>query len=342
VPIDEEISGPVFSHLSRANKSYLENLIHVRKRVLDLDVVVVASEESGCMACGMPINFRKNIIQDTPERIIFKDPNGITWLSIPSEGREIWIDNPIKECEQMERFEFANLDLQQNYQDYEKKIRALKNSFFVFGDLTDPFELYVRLRGHNHALKDIYRNPNFAKKLLEKCHKNIMKIIKLLVELDVDGIYLYGDVAFKTGPMMSPRHYKEFILPFLKEEINYCRKKHIPTRFHSDGNITKIIPLLIEAGFNAVDPLEPTSEMKISTLKERFGDEICLIGNVDHRTILTGESIENIVHEVKNSIESAAPSGGYILHSGGSIGPDVPLQNLFTMIKTGRKYGKYR
>lgn len=342
IPIDEEISGPVFSKLCRANLDYTEQLIYVRKRKLDLDVVVAASEKSGCMASGMPVDFRNNLIQETPDRIIFEDPNGITWLCVPSEGREFWIDNPIKDLEDLDRFEFADLDLRENYRAYEKRVRRLKDFFFVFGDTPDPFELSVRLRGHRNLLADLYRDPRFAKKLFEKCHKNIMETIKLLVDLDVDGIYLYGDVAFRVGPMMSPRHYEKFIFPLLKKEVDYCMKSSIPTRFHSDGNLLPLIPLLIKVGFSAVDPLEPIGEMKIPTLKERFGDNICLIGNVDHRTTLTSKSTEEVVTEVRKSIASAAPGGGYILHSGGSIGRDVPIQNLLAMIRAGKKYGRYR
>ena len=341
VPIDEEISGPVFSRLCRANLPYTEQLIYVRKRKLDLDVVVTASEDSGCMASGMPVNFRNEVIQETPDRIVFKDTNGITWLCMPSEGREFWIDNPIKNSEDLDRFEFADLDLQENYRKYEKRVRRLKDFFFVFGDAPDPFELSVRLRGHGNLLADIYRDPRFAKELFEKCHKNVMETVKLLADLDVDGIYLYGDVAFRTGPMMSPTHYEKLILPLLEKEIAYCRKRSIPTRFHSDGNLLPLIPLLIKAGFSAVDPLEPIGEMKILTLKKRFGNKICLIGNVNHRTTLTCKSTEKVITEVRKSIASAAPGGGYILHSGGSIGPDVPIENLHAMIKAGRKHGRY-
>jgi len=80
--------------------------------------------------------------------------------------------------------------------------------------------------------------------------------------------------------------------------------------------------------------------MDLSFIKREFGDRLCLVGGVDIRLLINGSS-EDVVEAVKRCISEAAPGGGYILHSSGSIGPDVPLENLFTMVKVARKYGRY-
>jgi len=344
VPLDEELWGLTFENILKLKdkndeNSYIRQLIRVRKEALDLDIVGTSDPDSGVMACLMPYGFRDDIVQETGGRIIFRDPNGIVWIH-PSYGEETVLDHPIKTYDQLDSFEFATPDIVVRYNVYKERIEKLRDYFFIMGEVMTPFELAYRLRGHERLLKDFYLNPRFLRELFERCHRYIMDVVEILLEMQVDGIIFYGDIAYNKGPMISPKHHRELLLPLLRKEVSYCRNRGVLTRFHSDGNITPLIPQLIEAGFNAIDPLEQRAGMDLSFIKREFGDRLCLVGGVDIRLLINGSS-EDVVEAVKRCISEAAPGGGYILHSSGSIGPDVPLENLFTMVKVARKYGRY-
>ena len=81
--------------------------------------------------------------------------------------------------------------------------------------------------------------------------------------------------------------------------------------------------------------------MDIKKVKEKHGDKICLIGNVDCGHTLVSGSKEEVIKETRYCLKWAAPKGGYMLSSSNSIHDAVDIENFKTMIATGKKYGKY-
>jgi len=115
----------------------------------------------------------------------------------------------------------------------------------------------------------------------------------------------------------------------------------VPFVKHTDGNVWRILDLLVEAGIDALHPIEPAAGMRIDEVKRRYGDRIAVIGNVDCSIVLPLLSEHDVVEVVKETIAKAAPGGGFVLSSSNSIHPGVKPENFLAMVKAAREYGRY-
>jgi uroporphyrinogen decarboxylase len=99
--------------------------------------------------------------------------------------------------------------------------------------------------------------------------------------------------------------------------------------------------MMIGVGIDAIDPLEPIAGMDIGEVKERYGDRLCLMGNIDCGDLLSRGTPEQVASMVRTTIGRAAKGGGYVLASSNSIHPAVKPVNYSTMVMAGRQYGSY-
>jgi uroporphyrinogen decarboxylase len=169
-----------------------------------------------------------------------------------------------------------------------------------------------------------------------------MKYLTAQLELGVDGMIDGVDFAAGTGPMISPKHFRQFIQPYLKMYAEECHKYGVPFIKHEDGNIEIIEKdLLLDTGIDAYHAIEPVAGMDIGRLKRQYGDKITLMGNVDCSRILVEGSKQEIREATADVIRQAAPGGGFVLTSSNSIHDGVPLDRFLIMLEAGREFGQY-
>jgi uroporphyrinogen decarboxylase len=99
--------------------------------------------------------------------------------------------------------------------------------------------------------------------------------------------------------------------------------------------------MIVDAGVDGVNPIEPAAGMDIGEVKQKYGHRVCLIGNIDCSCLLPEGSVEEVEAAVKECIRKAAPGGGYIISSSNSIHSSVKPENYLAMIQATRKYGRY-
>jgi len=222
-----------------------------------------------------------------------------------------------------------------------KVIKNNKKELAVIGGIHDAYEIPSQMRGVSNFLMDLYKNPSFARKIIETSVKYNIELAKAMIDLGVDAIISGDDYAYKHGPFMPPKHFKEFIAPYLKEIVNTVHRRGVPFIKHTDGYIWPILEDIVNTGIDALHPIEPQAGMSLKEVKDKYGNKICLIGNVDVTYVLPLGTIEETINEVKRCIKDAANGGGYILSSSNSIHNSVKIENLMTMINAAKKYGKY-
>lgn len=162
-------------------------------------------------------------------------------------------------------------------------------------------------------------------------------VLEKLQRLGLDFIATYNDMAYKEGPLVSPQMFREVFLPKMKivaDAIN------LPWAFHSDGNLTIVMEDLLSLGMNCVNPFEPPA-MDLKVAKEKWGNRICLWGNIDLVQTLPYGTVEDVEAEVKQRIQEAAPGGGYICATANSITDWCKVENIFAMTAAVKKYGTY-
>ena len=181
----------------------------------------------------------------------------------------------------------------------------------------------------------IYEDRSLVEDLLEMYTSWYARAVVHLCELDFDFLWFGDDLAFKTAPYVSPRIFRQLIMPHFRKVADKITK---PWLFHSDGNLYPILDDLLSLGMNGLHPIEPGA-MDLADLKKRYGNHLCLAGHINVDTLSRGTPGE-VEALVQQAISIAAPGGGYIAGSSNSIPYYAQPGNVLAMAEAIRKYGK--
>ena len=197
--------------------------------------------------------------------------------------------------------------------------------------------LSMGLEGFAYALHD---HPGLVETILDRYVEWSIRVVEHLADVGVDLIWNADDLAYKTGPMFSPKVFTEVFLPRLAKVADAINSAGLPWIFHSDGNLMPILDDLLTLGMNGLHPIEPGA-MDINYLKEHYGERLCLVGNIDLRYTLTRGTPEEVDAEVRDRIERVGRGGGYIVSSANSITSYCKLENVFAVRDAIARYGHY-
>lgn len=200
------------------------------------------------------------------------------------------------------------------------------------------------LRGMEQWMVDLAINPEIAHLIIEGTLRVYLEIYDMF--LQAVGPYVqmveYGDdLGAQNNLLISPRAYREHIKPAQKKlfELIKDRAPGAKIFMHSDGALRKIIPDLIEAGVEVLNPVQPSAEgMESEGLKRDFGSQLIFHGGVDQKPQEGSE--EDIRAEVRRRIDAFAPGGGYVLSTCNVI-VRPPVENIVAMFDEARTYGRY-
>lgn len=134
---------------------------------------------------------------------------------------------------------------------------------------------------------------------------------RALTEASVDYVLFWEDLAFKTAPLVSPRHFRRFFLPHYKRVTSHFRRKGVRLfMVDSDGAIDDIIPLWLEAGISILGPFEVSAGMDVVKVRQTYGKDLAIVGGIDKMEIAKGRFA--IEAEVLRCVKPFLGSGGYI------------------------------
>jgi uroporphyrinogen decarboxylase len=193
-----------------------------------------------------------------------------------------------------------------------------------------------------------YRNDNFFM-LLAGEPERAQRFLDRLVEIHLKNlerflgavgpfidIVLFGDdLGMQKGPQISPRMYREFFQP--RETIMWQRAKqlapHLKVMLHCCGGVRELLPGLIEAGLDAINPVQITCcGMDPAGLKRDFGHRLTFWGGgCDTREVLIHGTPPQVREHVRRLMDLWRPGGGYVFQQVHNIMADVPPANVVAM-----------
>jgi uroporphyrinogen decarboxylase len=206
------------------------------------------------------------------------------------------------------------------------------------------FEWGTFLRRLDNFLMDLLRAPSeverFLDALVERHLSSLEKICRAVGDV-VDIIRLGDDLGINNGPFMSPATYRKLFKPRHTVLCNYIKThSQAHTFLHSCGSIYKLVPDLIEAGFEILNPVQTNAQdMQPERLKNEFGKDVTFWGaGADTRSILNRGTPPEVKDHVRANIEILSPGGGFIFNTIHNILPDVPPQNILAMFEAIDEY----
>jgi len=209
-------------------------------------------------------------------------------------------------------------------------IQLGQDGFFVFCMIDGAFESAVNKSGFMEFHKNLMRKPGEITEMIKAFAEKVIEQIKVCATAGVDGIILGEDIAYKQGPYVSPEVVNRLLMPYWKEQVKTAQMLNLPVFFHSDGNINSLLPILVEAGFDGLQCIEPGAGMDIKEIKKQYGDRLCLMGNIDPALLVDPPDREpNLKKEnssatdrdvffsdlnraVTDTVSNAADGGGFI------------------------------
>jgi uroporphyrinogen decarboxylase len=196
------------------------------------------------------------------------------------------------------------------------------------------------LCGMQRLLESYLLEPEFARALGRMVVEYNRELHRLVIAEGADLIVLGDDYAHKTGTIMSPAQFREFILPGLSEIVQNIKNHGAHCVKHTDGNIWAILDDIVSTGIDGIGPLEPGAGMDLAEVKRAVGERVCVVGNVDVDLLCRGTG-EQVRQSTWTLIEAVSPGGGHILSSGNSITSAVQPENFRIMVETAHEQGRY-
>ncbi len=207
------------------------------------------------------------------------------------------------------------------------------------------FEWGTFLRRMDQFLLDLAAEPAKVEGLLDALMERHLAGLEKACRAvgDVADIIRFGDdLGTNTGPFMSPKMYRELFKPRHKILCDYVHKHTgMKTFLHSCGSIRALLPDLIEAGFDIINPVQTNCRgMEAEGLKADFGRDICFWGGgCDTKAILPHGTPGEVKEHVKRRLEIFMPGGGFVFNTVHNILPDVPPQNIVAMYEAVSEFG---
>jgi len=262
-------------------------------------------------------------------------------IYIYTEKHIKFYSNGAMSTEEFPSFKWPDPERQERYDEVRETVKLAGRGLAVIGVVGGPFERSVLGWGFTRFLSMLLKGNRIALKHMEKVGDYWIRVGRIEIETGVDAIMITDDYAFKHGPFFSPKLFRDAILPLLKAEVTAFKNKGVPVIHHSDGNITSLLPFLLESGIDGIHSIEPSAGMDIGKVKSEYGSRLTLVGNIDSGVLLSFGTPQQVQQTVRETIAKAAPHGSYILSSSNSLHYGCKLENIIAMLRSVKKYGKY-
>lgn len=205
------------------------------------------------------------------------------------------------------------------------------------GNLLETSQFVFRI---DNLFTEIALNPSRIHRFLDRVVEHHLANLEKFLETFgpyVDIIGFGDDLGMQTGPQISPAMYREFFKPRHALMWQTVKKKfpHLKVALHCCGSVYKLLPDLIEAGLDIIQPVQITAkDMEPEKLKKEFGRDIVFWGGgCDTQRILPFGTPEEVRKNTRHNITVFAPGGGYVFQQVHNIMAGVPPQNIVAMFE---------
>lgn len=211
----------------------------------------------------------------------------------------------------------------------------------------------LRIRGYENWFMDTMIDPDGVETLFDRIVDDKLRYWDAIIdwaietgnESKIQVIAEADDLGSQAATIIDPDILRQMVIPRFKTIFTHVKKRlpHVKTFMHSCGAIREILPDLIEAGLDILNPVQFTAAgMELKELKRDFGDAITFWGGgVDTQSTLNNGTPQQVSDEVKQIIDLLAPGGGFVFAPVHNIQDDVSAENFWAMWDTLQEYGKY-
>lgn len=285
------------------------------------------------------------VIEETERYVVSTTPWGATmknWkhaTSVPEfldftiRNRDTWGEAKARMKPTPDRVDWDHLA--KHYPEWQAK------GWWLRGGLCFGFDIFASwVVGTERMLVALHEDPDWATDMFNHSLDVSLALLEMIWDAGYrfDAVYFTDDLGYRNGPFFSPETYRRVLMPAHKRAFNWAHDRGCVTMLHSCGNIMKLLPDLIDAGLDCINPLEAKAGMDLVAVKRRFGDRLVLHGGIDVRRMNDPNEAED---EIRTKITVAKENGGYIYHSDHSVPDSVSFESYQRVLELVRTVGAY-
>lgn len=182
-------------------------------------------------------------------------------------------------------------------------------------------------------------NTEEALETLDEKAQQAIQQAQELMAAGAEVVLMCADYCFNDGPFLSPGMFAKFVTPFLKRQVQAIHAAGGLAVKHTDGDIMPILDQLVATGIDGLHSLDPMAGVDIAEVKQRYGDCLCLLGNVNCAVVQSGTA-EQIEQSARYCLQyGGAEQGGYVFATSNCIFTGVPLHNYEVMLRMRQQFG---
>jgi len=300
----------------------------------EYDFIEAAGLDAVC--CAPSYEKLQVIDEDT-----FVDEFGITRHLTGADRYPVSVGHPITDLESFRKYVPPPLDSSIRFNKIDRVIERFGKQRAVVVNLHDIFSFPRDLMGLDNFLISFITAPALVHEIVGFSVDYNLELARLVKERGVEIIGIGDDLADNKGPFVSPQMFREFLFPEFRRVVQGYKELGFFVVKHSDGNLNPILDMLVVAGIDCLDPIDPLGSMDIGVIRERYGDRIARKGNIDCVHTLVDGTPEHVRAEVLDCIRRGSPGGGHIISSSNSLHAGVDPGLYRIMLETIREYGHY-
>mgnify|MGYP005798170761 FL=1 len=289
--------------------------------------------------------YETRLIEETDRYRIFTSPWGVTmkqfkeldstpeFLDFKVSDSDAWQDAKRRMAVTPDR---VNWDyLKQNYPRWQAEGSFISGSFWFGFDVTHSWMV-----GTETLLVALLEEPEWVTDMFETYLDSCITLFDMIWDAGYrfDEIYWPDDMGYKGTTFFSPELYRRLVKPYHKRACDWAHNKGIYARLHSCGDVMSLVDDIIDAGVDALNPLEVKAGMDSIYLKQKYGDRLVLHGGIN--AVLWPER-DRIIEEIDRVVPVLKENGGYIFSSDHSIPNNVSLENFREIVNEVKRVGSY-
>jgi uroporphyrinogen-III decarboxylase len=226
--------------------------------------------------------------------------------------------------------DLANLELPAvSYEELRNEVILAKEAIgdsgiALFVEFSSCLEFALADMGLEMMCLQLVDDPLFVEEVLDRYAAYTSHLVACYNRMpEVDFLWIGDDLAYKTGPFMSPGMLRKHVFPYIGRVVNQIQK---PWFFHSDGDIGPVFEDILAWNPDAIHPIEGQLD-DLLRYKKKYGDQVSLIGNLSVDLLSRGTPSE-VASQTRVLLQEASIDGGYGFSSGNALTRYMPIENV--------------
>ena len=194
------------------------------------------------------------------------------------------------------------------------------------------FERAWQLTGFEEFMTGMSLYPDLIEKLLDDITEFKVETARKVVAEGFKCGHTGDDFGAQSGLLMSPAAWRRWFRPRLQRVWDVYLQAGLPVIHHSCGNVTALIPDMIDMGLAMLEPIQPVMDLRL--LKREYGRHLSFWGGIDTQRVLPYGTPEDVRRHTAEVIDTLGADGGLLIAPSQEIMPDVPVENIVAMLET--------